>query len=77
MTQVLVGAGAVVTKKIASYAKVGGVPARLTKYRFSEKEIRQFLAIRSWDWPAGKLDEIEKHFFDVPSFLKKHNNDSQ
>ena len=74
---VIIGAGAVVTKNIEPYAIVGGVPARLIKYRFSEEEIMQFLAIKWWDWPAGKLDEIEKQFFDVPSFLKKHTNDSQ
>lgn len=41
----VVAAGAVVTKDVAPYAIVGGNPAKLIRYRFSEELCRQLLRI--------------------------------
>lgn len=43
----VVGAGAVVTKDVEPYAIVGGIPARVIRYRFSPETIR---AIESTNW---------------------------
>lgn len=45
----IVAYGSVVTKDIPPYAIVGGVPAKIIKYRFSEDIINSLLKIRWWD----------------------------
>lgn len=59
-----IAAGSIVTNDISDFEIVGGVPARLLKYRFSD-EIMSFLkAIEWWDWSDKKIKN-NKHFFDL------------
>lgn len=51
----VIGARAVVTKDVAPYTVVGGVPAKKIKLRFDEETVRRLLALRWWDWPAEKI----------------------
>jgi acetyltransferase-like isoleucine patch superfamily enzyme len=51
----IVAAGAVVTKDVPPYAIVGGNPAKLIRYRFSEEQIAALLEIRWWEWPDEKV----------------------
>lgn len=60
----VIAAGAVVTKDVESYAIVGGVPAKLIRYRF-DKETRQQLKESAWwdkdvRWIAEHYDELKK-----------------
>ncbi len=63
----VVAAGAVVTKDVPPYAIVGGVPAKVIKYRFDEETIRKLLELKWWnkdqEWintHAGDFDDVNK-----------------
>lgn len=58
----VIGAGAVVTHDVASYAIVGGVPAKIIRFRFSEEQRRFLLKFRWWNrdikWLRRNVDKM-------------------
>lgn len=67
----VVAAGSVVTKNVPPYAIVGGVPAKVIKYRFSDEIIEKMLKI-----DYSKLDEklILEHIDDLYKSVDENTN---
>jgi len=65
----IVATGAVVTKDVPPYAIVGGVPAKVIRYRFSPEIIQALLELKWWDLPVEKLKGLP--FDDVPRCVEE------
>jgi len=65
----IVATGSVVTKDIPPYAIVGGVPAKLIRYRFEKNEIEKLLKVKWWDMDIEYLKNNFMKFHDVKELL--------
>lgn len=65
----VIGAGAVVAKDVPPYAIVAGNPLQILRYRFPEDVVQKLQEIAWWDWSLEELQQVEKHFFNIDSFI--------
>lgn len=63
----IVAAGALVNKDVPPYAIVGGVPAKVIKFRFEKQMIEKLL---DWKWWSLSFDELKK----IASSVEAKNN---
>ena len=69
----VVAAGAVVTKDVPPYAIVGGVPAKVIRYRFNEEQIAYLQQSQWWNRGEEWLEENASLFTDIDSFTDNKN----
>lgn len=51
----VIGSRALVTKDVAPYTIVGGIPAKPIRKRFSEGTIKTLLELKWWDWTKERI----------------------
>ena len=68
----VIASDSVVVKSVPPYAIVGGNPAKIIKFRFSEDVIEALLRIKWWDWSLDKIHDNFKYFNDIDKFISLH-----
>lgn len=58
----IIAAGSVVIRDVSPYAIVGGIPARLIRYRAERETIQKLLDWRWWDLPKPELMQLRDLF---------------
>ena len=78
MSGVTIGDGAVISnnshvvKNVEPYSLIGGNPAMLIKYRFTQQQIEKLLKIKWWCWDDKKINKFSPLLCnnDIDTFIK-------
>lgn len=63
----IIGALSFVNKDVPPYAIVGGIPAKIIRYRFDEATIAELLSLKWWELTPKKMAQI--HFDDIQAAI--------
>ena len=67
----IVAAEALVNRNVPPYAVVGGVPAKVIRYRYPANRIKELLELQWWNQPDDWLEANSYLFSDEESFFNK------
>lgn len=70
-TGAVIGMGSVVTKDVAPYAIVAGIPAKELKKRFDEDVIKDLLNLKWWDLEDALLTNLAVNIQNPKEFIKQ------
>ena len=70
----VIGANALVTKNVPSFAIVGGVPAKVIRYRFSDEEINFLNELNWWNKDMNWIQKNSIYFNDIIKFRAETQN---
>ena len=65
----IVAMGAIVTKDVPPYSIVGGIPAKVIRYRFTEDQRNRLERIKWWENDIGWIKNHCELFSDINAFL--------
>ena len=70
----VVAAGAIVTRDVAAYAIVTGVPAKFMRWRFEPKLSARIITLGWWDWEHDRLADVveDMRLLSAEAFLEKY-----
>lgn len=71
----IIAAGSVVTKDVPPYAIVGGVPAKVIRYRFDKDVISYLLELQWWNKDQSWIEKYAPYFEDVNKLIEVLNKD--
>lgn len=70
----IIAMGAIVTKDVPPYAIVGGIPAKIIRYRFTQEQIDKLEKMQWWNWAPSLIDERKNEFANIDRFLELYGN---
>ena len=73
-----IAAGSVVTKDVAPYTVVGGVPAKLIKEKCSREDAKKMQEIAWWNWDTELIESrVDDFKLSFPEFISKYSRSCQ
>lgn len=73
----IIGAGAVIAKDVPPYAVIVGNPQKITRFRFTDEQMKELLEIKWWDFDSEKLANLKPFMKDIDVFLLKYHEYNQ